>query len=297
MKASETGEDEEYPGKEVDELYRHFRNWIVQASRKTGLHDWLMVVFTGVLTIVAIQQYLASSNSSRTSSEQITKIINAADRIEDAADSFSGSAAHINEGVGEAVATLQNQASELDQSRRSSELQSAKSLKTAIQSGRSDLRPYIVTPVEKPDGYTVYCDAMYGGICAKFEYRNAGRTPAVAIIIDSFLIPDVRIDRARYPMKVERYTGLEGSVLGNTDPGFGVTRQASRPVPPCSASSYHQRPCGDIVYGLIRYKDIFGEPHETGFCTFFPDTNQTPPRSCVTGNWFDKRPDGYVEEQ
>ena len=69
-----------------------------------------MVAFTGVLTYVAIQQFLFNKASSKSSTEQINKILDASYRIEDAADSFSGNSTHINDGIGDAVKKLQIQA-------------------------------------------------------------------------------------------------------------------------------------------------------------------------------------------
>ena len=75
------------------------------------LHDWLMVVFTGVLHGLRSQQFHFAKENARTSTEQVNKIIEAADnRTEDAADSFSGSAKHIDDGIQNAVNQLQVQA-------------------------------------------------------------------------------------------------------------------------------------------------------------------------------------------
>lgn len=54
-------------------------------------------------------QLVASCNNSRTSTEQLTRMIVAADRIDDAADSFSLSASGINGGVSDAVKKLDAQ--------------------------------------------------------------------------------------------------------------------------------------------------------------------------------------------
>lgn len=84
--------------------------WMKRKASEVGLHDWLMVVFTGVLTWVAVQQFHFAKENARTSTEQVNKIIEAANRTEDAADSFSGSAKHIDDGIQNAVNQLQVQA-------------------------------------------------------------------------------------------------------------------------------------------------------------------------------------------
>ena len=42
------------------------------------------------------------------------------------------------------------------------------------------------------------------------------------------------------------------------------------------------------IYGVVQYFDIFGEYHETGFCSVrLP--NKGPFMTCEYGNWFDTR--------
>jgi hypothetical protein len=68
----------------------------------------LLIAFA-ILFFSGTQVYITWSNS-KSSTEQIERMITAADRIDDAADSFSGSAAHINLGISQAVEKLNSQA-------------------------------------------------------------------------------------------------------------------------------------------------------------------------------------------
>ena len=43
------------------------------------------------------------------------------------------------------------------------------------------------------------------------------------------------------------------------------------------------------IYGVVQYLDVFGEYHETGFCSLRLPQNG-PFINCEYGNWFDKRP-------
>jgi hypothetical protein len=71
-------------------------------------HIELLLAFA--IAIFAGRQYSIMKSSSQSSTDQLSKIIVAADRIDDAADSFSGSSAHINVGIENAVNKLNLQA-------------------------------------------------------------------------------------------------------------------------------------------------------------------------------------------
>ena len=91
-------------------FFRKFLHWCAVKAEKAGLHDWLMVLFTALLTIVAVMQVWIVWQNSKIGTVQTEKFITAAQRIDAAADSFSGSAANINQGVASAVKNLNLQA-------------------------------------------------------------------------------------------------------------------------------------------------------------------------------------------
>jgi hypothetical protein len=84
--------------------------WIKKKADHTGLHDWLMVFFTFALTIVGVEQGILAYQNSRSSAVQMRKFLDATNRIEDAADSFSKSSADISRGVNQAVNQFDRQA-------------------------------------------------------------------------------------------------------------------------------------------------------------------------------------------
>jgi hypothetical protein len=77
---------------------RRFWERVKQKGSSAGLHDWLMVVFTFILTIVAIEQGILAWQNSQSSTEQMGKIITAADQLKNAAASFSESASQSTRG-------------------------------------------------------------------------------------------------------------------------------------------------------------------------------------------------------
>lgn len=115
LKAAEFHESENRSQQEHHPFLR-LLYWCKAKAEKAGLHDWLMVIFTGVLTFVAIAQADLVYQNSKSSTEQINKMIDAANRIKDAATNFSESAKGIRGGVDSAVGKLNEQATQLKNS-------------------------------------------------------------------------------------------------------------------------------------------------------------------------------------
>jgi hypothetical protein len=62
---------EDEADKKARETTKKMWSWIKAKAQHAGLHDWLMVVFTGVLTLVAIGQGLLAWQNSKVSTAQI----------------------------------------------------------------------------------------------------------------------------------------------------------------------------------------------------------------------------------
>jgi hypothetical protein len=123
-------------------------------------------------------QLIASCNNSRSSTAQMQNLQTAADRIDDAAESFSRSSADISRSMGDAVTKLQTQADKMDKARVSSERDSTQTLKATIESfhqedrawvGISEVKPlnYIPNPVNKSVSMTI-----------AFTFKNYGHSAA-----------------------------------------------------------------------------------------------------------------------
>jgi hypothetical protein len=80
--------------------------------RRAGPDRHIELLLTAVITGFAITQTVNSCNNNQSTAKQVDKIIASANGINGAADSFSASAAHINDGVGSAVGTFQRQVEE-----------------------------------------------------------------------------------------------------------------------------------------------------------------------------------------
>jgi hypothetical protein len=278
--------------------------WIKQKAEHAGLHDWLMVLFTAVLTLVAIEQGILAWQNSQSSTAQMGKIIDAANRIEDAADSFSGSASHINNGVSDAVTKLQTQADELERARRSSESNSERALNATVDNFRLDQRAWLEIRLSTPrDGDTA---GLKTGDSAPLSderihslITNSGKTPAkdiVAVIATWTRFGDFPPEEAEARW-FEKIIALRkehkldflrpGQGLANIardapaslwPPGRNYRDQVGIPeldnvgVIAPGDSGYELPELGSlatilsIVYGEITYKDIYHKTHTTRFC-------------------------------
>lgn len=110
LKAPEPAKDEGAANPKKRNLIERIWQWCVLKEEKTGLHDWFIVVFTFVLTVVAVFQGIIVFQNSKSSTVQMVRVIDAANRINDAADSFSTSSANISRGIIDAVEQLGAQA-------------------------------------------------------------------------------------------------------------------------------------------------------------------------------------------
>jgi type II secretory pathway pseudopilin PulG len=292
---------------ESDHKQKRWRNSWRSASPITKASLILSIfvaVATIAYTIAAWKTLVVMREISRDSTQQTDKLIDAATQIKNAGWVFSGAAQGINNAGWSGVGELQTQAKKMDAARVAAEVQSVNALKTAIQNARSDQRAYLVTTFDREDIKGCSAGTTYT-FCSKIRYSNIGKTPAIAVKayaelnIDS---PSGSENNVEAPLKnmVSRlkYDGLSGSVLGIATPATELAKDAG-PVGAATCSSggsYHEsRPCGHTIYGVIEYKDIFNQRHETGFCAFFPDSEMdtNAPKSCPYGNWFDTRPPGY----
>jgi hypothetical protein len=128
---------------------------------------FLVVAFAGA-------QFATSCSSSRSTSQQIGQLLISANRTNDAADSFSDSAAHINSGIGSAVAKLGEQVGKLDTSAEQTRRLAAATEKANAYSAESD-RPWIAVKLY-PDNPDAAKPVKWRAV-----FPNAGRSPALVL--------------------------------------------------------------------------------------------------------------------
>jgi|ERR1035438_6873010 hypothetical protein len=117
---------------------------------------------------------------------------------------------------------------------------------------------------------------------------NSGRTPANGVHIYRYATygPEPDAERTIKAMKVPTYTSPSGDMLGSVGDKWGTP--ATDVVDNKTAKEIVDGTIPIYIYGVVQYFDIFGEYHETGFCSVrLP--NKGPFMTCEYGNWFDTR--------
>jgi len=168
----------------------------------------------------------------------------------------------------------------------------AATLETSAQSFRQEQRAYLWPSSFGISEDISSCPNTTGTnrLCANVHISNSGRTPALGVHLYCYttLGPDVgTISNAVKSMEIPSYTVPSGDVFGSSGDKWkscaidGVDDKAVKDIMDGKIPVY--------VFGIVQYFDIFGEYHETGFCSYrLP--NRGPFLSCDYGNWFDKKP-------
>jgi hypothetical protein len=126
-------------------------------------------------------------------------------------------------------------------------------------------------------------------VCADVHVVNSGKTPANGVHIWRYAIFGPNAERTIKAMKVPEYKTPSGDVLGLSGDKWGT---AFTPVVDnATASSLIDGTISLYIYGVVQYFDIFGEYHETGFCSQRVQRGTAFIVCDGSGNWFDKKPE------
>jgi hypothetical protein len=243
---------------------------------KTG-ERW-MIFLTAIVAGSAIFQTVQSCNNNASTAKQVDRIICAADRIGGAADSFSGSASRINDGVVGAVGKLQKQVEETERSRKS-----------AGRSSRIDERAWVSFQLKN----LIFEEGKPLAITTQFS--NSGKTPAVY----AKTCQAVKIV-GRDPKRVD--IGCPDDKRGHgfsiIEPQGNIQRLSNASGAEVGSNSspdglLHAPLIDDLrsgkkflyLYGRTDYKDIFGRSHWTTFCSILLIMPPTPGGLPETHSW------------
>lgn len=276
------------------------RKWKEFRNAGTDRHLELFLSFA-IVIFAACQLWITYLNS-RTSTEQINKLITSADRISDAADSFSDSASSINDGIGDAVMGLGTEAQKMEAARKSSDRASRKSLQATIDNFHQEQRAWISIKITNQ----LFADRQPLAISTEFD--NTGKTPAVKVktcqvaeIVENSR-PNIDIScppRANSAGFLVIFPGGNSARLSNAtgDGGKGlVSKDGFLDQPLMDELRHHTKIV--YLYGRIDYSDVFGRPHWVTFCSamlILPPAPGGLPEThnwiqCQNGNEIDARP-------
>ena len=128
---------------------------------------------------------------------------------------------------------------------------------------------------------------------------NVGRTPAVGSTISRRITFGQNARQTVEDLKVSSYPPNLGDLWGPGPESDKFVTAVSEVVDEKTAQDLVNAATVNTllhVYGVIQYRDVFGDYHETGFCGR-RILNSTAFGGCEFGNWFDKRPKRSGEQK
>ena len=167
---------EAYPQKTSPaNLKHHTIRRLLQRARGFSL---LNVTLTAIIALSTVAQTINSCNNNKNAGEQANRLITAADRVDSAAESFSGSASGINGGMSNAVTELRSQVDQMNASREAADRNSAATLQTTIESFHNEDRAWVGISSAKPLSYKRTEPSQPAEFTVAFTLRNYGRSTA-----------------------------------------------------------------------------------------------------------------------
>ena len=249
-----------------------------RAARRTATATIWMAVFTVILAATSIGTAWILKNQLGEMHEggiDTHNLATAADRIDDAADSFSKSSTHINQGVSDAVTKLGQQADDSE------------------SFFRTDERAWVVidqiSVLESHPADATFPPHFKYGLYAK----NVGKTVArdVRIHIDAFFGSSPLNKNGVERTQMRTWRGDEGKVFGPDKAGPQSLAPGERSTVPVTAGGQAPRnDWYDTLVGRIDYTDAFSVHHWKTFCYYMSDDKGTL-NHCVSGNDEDQNPE------
>jgi hypothetical protein len=161
-------------------------------------------------------------------------------------------------------------------------------LKSSGESFRQEERAYLWAISFNMSSGPVITDVKGDHVCADVHIVNSGKTPANGVHIWRRATYGPNAERTVRAFRPPEYLTASGDMLGTTGEKWGTA--FTDPVDKATEKALLDGSIPLYVYGVVQYFDIFGDYHETGFCSQRV-LGGTPFMVCDGfGNWFDKRP-------
>jgi len=234
--------------------------------RDAGVDRHIELILAFAIAFFAALQWLTSCQNNASTSRQVSNLITAADRIDDASDSFSRSAAGINSGVNNAVGKLGVQAQKMEESRKSSEAQAQKPLQATIDNFHLEQKSWAKYEVYWPNNLVVNAIPTVG-----VKITNTGKIPMLSAFVaghieviqdtqaaalangnhradglfHSFVFPN-----DSFPFSANLHDEKSGQIRGFTDSEARALREGRSYI---------------AIFGFITYRDQIGS-HWLRFC-------------------------------
>ncbi|AEU36154.1 hypothetical protein [Granulicella mallensis] len=206
---------------------------------------WMIILTALIFSVSAFQAYESWSNN-RATSTQVDRLIAAANRVDDAAESFSTSARKISNGVGDAVEKLDTQANTF------------KSQYTETQ------RAFVfVKSIDTTYGLASNGEPAYSW---DITLENSGSTNARGLVLQ-------RNCGTGEQFKLRSNELLDFSQFLGEKQQLTIGPHSMQTISECGAlaslvlhTGIVKDPGSWYSFGRLTYKDIFGTPHITEYC-------------------------------
>jgi uncharacterized repeat protein (TIGR01451 family) len=242
------------------------KNYLKQlAVEKPDRH--IELALTLAISFFAAAQLIVSCSNNASTSRQSERMLQSANRIDDAADSFSRSANGINQRMSDAVTQLTTQAAAMDKSRVSSENQSTKALQAAIDNSHRDERAWVGISRIQTDPTVVQAGKTFVYL---LDLSNTGRTPAKNV--HGFMLTDPQLPGHLPDFSYSTDAPFKaGTILPSTSISTVMKLGIRNPMggAELTPKAIERFAAGDIdlfVHGIVYYEDIFHAQHWTSFC-------------------------------
>jgi hypothetical protein len=164
--------------RKLENPYQRLKNAIKHLIAKVDHGERWMISLTAIVVFTTVSQAIQSCSNNRSTSQQVDRLIDAANRVDDAAESFSISASGINGGVSNAVSKLNDQAKKMDAARLSSEKQSSAALQATVDSFHTEDRAWVGISQTRPLNYVTDPVTHAVNMTVAFTFRNYGHSAA-----------------------------------------------------------------------------------------------------------------------
>ena len=261
------------------------RSVVLKFFKNLGRPKGVNIFLTAIIAVSTVVQTCNSRSNNRSSGLQAERLIDAANRVDDAAGSFSHSASGINQGVSDAVNRLQAQAHVTELARETSAAQNELTLRNTIESSRLDQRAWVAA-----EAITALPNTFVAGQTAFLEilFRNTGRTPAKNVRIATIHEATRRGSPPPFQYSAPSRYGLmapNGTAFNHIPVAFNPLTLAPLPL---DDRSIQQLTSGDetlYIHGELTYDDIFGQQHWTTYCYFLSNLpGPVAPAACPEHN-------------
>jgi len=254
--------------------------------------DVAIVILTGGIVFLGYMQWNEMHEGGKDTHDLAVQAKSQADAAKSLADSTKNLADRMKDQA-DRTKVIADQAVVQAQSASSAAKTADASLKDSRSSFRQEQRAYVAVTVFTMSNPPTRTDKNGRHVCGDVHVANSGRTPAVNTAIFRYATFGPKAQATIEAFKPPERTPPSGAMLGIVGDNYG-TACTEKAVDTTTEQNLVNGTLPLYVYGVIEYDDIFGNPHQTGFCSERV-IDSTAFIGCADdhgepfGNWFERK--------